>query len=106
MFASIAYAQNAAPAPGGTLGSMVPLLLMILIFYFLLIRPQMKKSKEHKAMLGALQVGERVATTGGVHGEIKSITPDIIVLQVDDKTKIKVDRVAITRKIVAGQSEA
>lgn len=103
MFETLAYAENAITPPGGTMGSMVPLLLMILIFYFLLIRPQMKKTKEHKTMLEALQVGERVATNGGIHGEIKSIAPDTIVLQIDDKTKVKVDRAAIARKVTVNQ---
>lgn len=106
MFATLAYAQNAAPAPGGAFGSMIPLLLMILIFYFLLIRPQMKKTKEHKSMLAALQVGDRVVTSGGVHGEIKSITPETVTLQVDDKVKIKVDRSALARKNTRHQTQS
>lgn len=107
MFEMMAYAQDPAPTtPGGVFGSMAPLLLMVLIFYFLLIRPQMKKTKELKAMLSALKVGDRVVTSGGVHGEIKAIAPDTLTLQVDDKLKIKVDRSAISRKITAEQAES
>jgi preprotein translocase subunit YajC len=105
MFATLAYAQNGAPALGGTFQSLIPLFLMVLIFYFLLIRPQMKKTKEHKTMLSALQVGERVVTTGGVHGEIKVIAPDIVTVQIDERTRIKIDRSAIARKIVRDKVE-
>ncbi|PIS36018.1 MAG: preprotein translocase subunit YajC [Nitrospirae bacterium CG_4_9_14_3_um_filter_53_35] len=103
----LAYAQDATStpaAPGGALGSIAPLLLMVLIFYFLLIRPQMKKTKELKTMLSALRAGDRVVTSGGVHGEIKAITSDTVTLQVDDKVKIRVDRSAIVRKIVTDQA--
>ncbi len=105
MFATLAYAQNGALSSGGTFQSLIPLLLMVLIFYFLLIRPQMKKTKDHKAMLSALQVGERVVTTGGVHGEIKVIAPEIVTIQIDDRTKIKIDRSAVARKIVRDKTE-
>jgi preprotein translocase subunit YajC len=107
MFATLAYAQNAAPSPqGGGMNFLVMIALMFAIFYFLLIRPQAKKTKEHQAMLAALQVGDRVVTSGGVHGEIKMIAPDVITIKVDDKTKIKVDRTAITRKLQTEQTES
>ncbi|MDX1763724.1 MAG: preprotein translocase subunit YajC [bacterium] len=101
MFATLAYAQNGAAAQPSFIQSMIPLILMIAIFYFLLIRPQMKKTKEHRAMLEALQVGDKVVTSGGVHGELKAITPEVVTLQLDDKVKVKVDRAAIARKITA-----
>ncbi len=100
MFPTLAFAEGAAPAAQpAAFQSMIPLLLMVLIFYFLLIRPQMKKTKEHKAMLEALKVGDRVVTSGGIHGELKAITPDVVTLQLDDKVRIKVDRSAVSRKI-------
>ncbi len=102
MIATLAYAQGAAQQPS-VFQSFIPLILMVLIFYFLLIRPQMKKSKEHKNMLAALRVGDRVVTSGGVHGELKTITPELVTLQVDDKVRIKVDRGAITRLISSGE---
>jgi len=99
MFFTLALAAG-APAAGPAAGfqQMIPLLLMVLIFYFLLIRPQMKKTKEHKAMLAALKVGDQVVTSGGVHGELKAIAPDVVTVQIDDRVKIKVDRSAISRK--------
>ncbi len=105
MFFTLAFAEGAAPAAQpGAFQSMIPLLLMVLIFYFLLIRPQMKKTKEHKTMLEALKVGDHVVTSGGVHGELKAITPDVVTLQLDDRVKVKVDRSAISRKIGAETS--
>jgi preprotein translocase subunit YajC len=104
MFASLAFAEGAAAAQPSFFQSMIPLILMILIFYFLLIRPQMKKTKEHKTMLSALQVGDRVVTNGGIHGELKAITPEIVTIALDDKVKIKVDRVAIARKTGSTES--
>lgn len=105
MLATLAFAQGAAPsAPQGAFQSLIPLLLMVLIFYFLLIRPQMKKTKEHKAMLEALKVGDHIVTSGGIHGELKAITPDVVTLQIDDKIKIRVDRSAIGRKVDSSQA--
>jgi preprotein translocase subunit YajC len=105
MLAALAFAQGAAPSgPQGAFQSLIPLLLMVLIFYFLLIRPQMKKTKEHKAMLEALKVGDHVVTSGGVHGELKAITPEVVTLQIDDKVKIKVDRSAIGRKVNSSEA--
>ncbi|NOY53595.1 MAG: preprotein translocase subunit YajC [Deltaproteobacteria bacterium] len=108
MFFTLAFAEGAAPAAraGAGFQQMIPLLLMVLIFYFLLIRPQMKKTKEHKAMLEALKVGDHVVTSGGVHGELKAITPDIVTLQLDDRVKIKVDRSAISRKTVSEKASS
>ncbi len=103
MFETSAFAAGSVPPQAGAFQSLVPLLLMIVIFYFLLIRPQMKKSKEHKAMLAALKVGDRVVTSGGIHGELKVITPDVVTLQLDDKVKIRVDRSAIARKTETDQ---
>ncbi len=102
MIATLAYAQDAAQQPS-VFQSFIPLILMILIFYFLLIRPQMKKTKEHKNMLAALRVGDRVVTSGGIHGELKTITPEQVILQVDDKVKVKVDRGAIARLVSSGE---
>lgn len=100
MLATLAFAQGAAQQPqGGMLNFLTMIALMFAIFYFLLLRPQAKRNKEHKAMLDALQAGDRVVTTGGLHGEVKSISPDIVTLQVDDRMKVKVDRAAIARKI-------
>ncbi len=103
---TIAYAaQEAAPAGGqgiqGALGNYSFMILMvatIVIFYFLLIRPQKKKEKERIAMISALQKGDRVMTAGGMYGVIESIKDDIVVIKVSGNTKIEFAKSAIQNK--------
>jgi len=98
MFASIAYAMGApgggaqAQGPAGMFQSLLPLVIIFGIFYFLLIRPQQKKAKEHKAMLDNLKKGDKVITSGGIYGEIFSLTQDVVVLVIGDNVKVKVAR--------------
>lgn len=88
-----------AAAAGGTSGSfittLIPFALIILIFYFLIIRPQNKKQKETQRMLGALKKGDKVVTIGGVHGTIQTVKESSVVLRVDDNTRIEFSRSAI-----------
>ncbi|GBC60781.1 preprotein translocase subunit YajC [Desulfonema ishimotonii] len=92
----IAYAMGApggAP-PGGAGGfaSFVPLILMFVIFYFLLIRPQQKKAKEHREMLSSLKKGDRIMTSGGLYGRIMSIDENSISLEIAEKIRVKISR--------------
>ncbi|SMX42272.1 preprotein translocase subunit YajC [Actibacterium lipolyticum] len=75
MFATPAYAQ-AAGGPGGAFTSFVPLILIFAIMYFLLIRPQQKKMKEHKAMVDALRRGDQIVTQGGLIGKVTKVKDD------------------------------
>ncbi len=77
--------------------SFLPLLLILLIMYFLIMRPQAKKQKEREKMLSALQKGDSVVTIGGIHGKIIGFKQNnqVVVLRVDDKVKLEVDRSAI-----------
>lgn len=84
--------------------TLLPFVLMFVIFYFLLIRPQQRKSKERNSMLRALKKGDKVTTIGGLHGTIAEITDDTIVLKVNDVTKLTFDRSAINN--VTARSEA
>jgi preprotein translocase subunit YajC len=72
-----------------------PLILMFVVLYFLLIRPQQKKQKTRNMMLNALKKGDKVVTIGGLHGTIMEITDDVCVLRVNDATKMTFDRSAI-----------
>jgi preprotein translocase subunit YajC len=72
-----------------------PLVLMFVVLYFLLIRPQQKRQKTRSSMLGSLKKGDKVVTIGGLHGTIMEITDDICVLRVNDATKMTFDRSAI-----------
>jgi len=97
---SIAYAMGGNPggAAGGAesgWGFILPMIVIFVIFYFLLIRPQQKKQKELKAMIDNLAYGDTVITSGGIHGKITGLTDTIATLEIADKVRIKVSRSAI-----------
>jgi preprotein translocase subunit YajC len=75
---------------------LVPILLMFVIFYFLLIRPQQKQARKQQEFIRNLKVGDRVVTTGGIHGEIKGLTETTMTLEIADKVRVKVTRSAVS----------
>ncbi len=81
MFISNAYAQGAGGAEGQLLG-FLPIILMFVVLYFLMIRPQMKRAKEHKTMLGALQKGDEVITAGGMVGKVNRVGDGYVTVEV------------------------
>jgi preprotein translocase subunit YajC len=92
---NMAYAQGAAGAAdaGSPLMSfVVPMIFMVVIFYFLLIRPQQKKSKEHKALLDNLKKGDRIITSGGIIGTIVTIDDQLVNVEIADKVRIEMGR--------------
>ena len=93
---NIAYAmgQGGAAAQGGSGGfaSFIPLILMFVIFYFLLIRPQQKKTKEHKQMIESLKTGDRIITSGGLHGRITGVSDSTLTVEIAEKVRVKVNR--------------
>ena len=107
-----AYATAAdadAAGPASKFPSLVMLVLMFVVFYFILIRPQKKKEKELKNMLAALKVGDEVATIGGIHGKIVRIKDDLFVLESgigQNKSHITVDRSAVSRFLKRGEEQA
>lgn len=105
MFDTFDIAAPASTGQGGILGLILPFVLMFVIFYFLLIRPQQKKQKTRNAMLSALKKGDKVVTIGGLHGTILEITDDIVVLKVNDVTKLTFDRSSVSHSVNTG-SEA
>ncbi len=95
----LAFAMGSAPggaAAGSAGGGMaafqqiLPLVFMFAIFYFLLIRPQQKKAKEHKALLESMKKGDNVVTAGGVHGKIITVENDLVTLEVANNVQIKI----------------
>ncbi len=82
-------------APGNPLISFLPLIVIFLIFYFLLIRPQQKRAKEHRAFLESLKRGDEVVTTGGLIGKVTGLTDDVVTLEIADNVRVKVARSAI-----------
>lgn len=89
----------AAPGGAGGLSQMIWLPLMLVILYFFWIRPNQKKQKQRQSMLHALKKGDKVITIGGLHGTIVEITHDVVVLRVNDVTKLTFDRSAISNAI-------
>lgn len=83
-----------------------PLILMFAILYFLLIRPQQKRQKTRSAMLNSLKKNDKVVTIGGVHGTIVEITDDIVVLRVNDATKLTFDRTAVSSVTASSSAES
>jgi preprotein translocase subunit YajC len=99
---STAYAQAGSPASGGdTLMGMLPIILMFVILYFLMIRPQMKKAKEHKTMIEALQKGDEVIAVG-ILGKISKISDNYLSLEVAPNTTIQVQKQAVTTLLPKG----
>lgn len=96
----LAFAMGSAPggAAGGAGGGMaafqqiIPLVFMFAIFYFLLIRPQQKKAKEHKALLEGMKKGDNVITAGGVHGKVTAVENDLVTLEVANNVNIKITK--------------
>jgi len=96
MWINSAYAQGAAPGAGGDgMMSLIMIMLMFGVLYFLMIRPQMKKAKEHKSMLDALQKGDEVVTAGGVLGRITKIGDNYVSVEIANNTEVQVQRPAI-----------
>ncbi len=114
MFVSPAYAQAAASAGGlaGGVEAFLPLILIFVVFYFLMIRPQQKRMKAHKELLGALRRGDRVVLGGGIMGQIAKVTSETEVqVEIADGVKVRVVRSAIQEVVsktepVAGKEES
>ena len=101
---SLAYAQTAGGAadPMGGLMQFAPLLIMVAAMWLLFIRPQMKKAKEHKALIEALGKGDEVVTQGGIAGRITKVGDDFIAISIADNVEIQVQKPAITLVLPKG----
>lgn len=96
----LAFAMGGAPGgpAGGAAGGMaafqqiIPLVFMFAIFYFLLIRPQQKKAKEHKALLESMKKGDNVITAGGVHGKVTAVENELVTLEIANNVNIKITK--------------
>jgi preprotein translocase subunit YajC len=106
---NLAYAMGAGGAGGGAggsggLGAFLPLIIIFAIFYFLLIRPQQKKAKQHKQLLSELRKGDRVVSSGGLHGVITGMSDDVLTVEISPKVRVKISRGSISG--VARKTEA
>jgi len=97
---SNAYAEGAAPAPG--IMDFIPLIGLAAVFYFLVLRPQMKRAKETKVMLAALQKGDEVVTTGGVMGRVSKVGDSFIVLEAGEGVNLNIQKSAIQNVLPKG----
>lgn len=105
---NLAYAMGSGGAGEGQggLGAFVPLIIIFAIFYFLLIRPQQKKAKQHKQVLAALKKGDKVVSSGGLHGTITGLSEDVVTMEISPKVRVKVSRGSIAGVVrkVEGES--
>ena len=106
MFISEAFAQTAPAATGGgaesSLMSLLPLVLMFVVLYFIMIRPQMKRQKEHKALIEALAKGDEVVTAGGLLGKVAKLGESYIHVEVSNGVEIQVQRSAVVQVLPKG----
>ena len=104
MFISNAYAQTAPAAAGGasSLMQFLPLVLMFVVLYFIMIRPQMKRQKEHKAMIEALAKGDEVVIGGGILGRVAKLNESLVHVEIAKDVEIQVQRPSIVQVLPKG----
>lgn len=105
MLINEAWAQSGASA-GADFMSMMPIILMFVVLYFLMIRPQMKRAKENKAMIESLQKGDEVIAAGGVVGRVSKLNDNYVTLQIADNVEIRVQRPAVQLVLPKGTIKA
>lgn len=101
-FISDAFAQAADGAQPSILEALFPFIILFVVFYFLLIRPQSKRAKEHKKLVQELSKGDEVVTQGGVLGKITDVDENFIILEVSDNVQIKVQRQSVASLMPKG----
>lgn len=108
MLISSAFAQQAAGAadPTGGLMQFLPIILMFAVLWFLMIRPQQKKAKEHKAMLDALSKGDEVVTGGGIAGRVVKVGENFVAVELADGVEVQVQKPAISLVLPKGTLKA
>ena len=102
--ASLVVAQAAAPE-GNALMGMLPIILMFVILYFLMIRPQMKRQKEHRAMIDALAKGDEVATAGGIIGKVTRLSEGFLHIEIANNVEVQIQRSAVVQVLPKGTAK-
>lgn len=102
VFISTAYAQSAAASPDAGFMSFLPIILMFVVLYFVMIRPQMKRQKEQKSMIEALAKNNEVITAGGIIGKITKVSDNFVTVEVSDGVEIQVQKSAVTTLLPPG----
>jgi preprotein translocase subunit YajC len=96
---NIAYAMGGGGEGAAGFGGFIPIILMFVIFYFLLIRPQQKRQKDHRSMVSSLKKGDRIITSGGLHGRITGIDDATLTVEIADKVRVKVARANVSAMV-------
>jgi len=98
MFINEAFAQTAGAGEGSFLISMLPLILIFVVFYFLLIRPQQQKMKAHRAMISAVKRGDKILTAGGIFGSVTKVedAEDVVMVEIAKDVRVRVARATIS----------
>jgi preprotein translocase subunit YajC len=99
---STAAAQAQGAGQPSAIASFLPLILIFVVFYFLLIRPQTKRAKEHRAMVAALEVGSEVVTSGGILGKVTELGDQILTVEIASGVQVKVQRHTVTQVLPKG----
>ena len=101
----LAQAPAASPsAPGSGLLGMLPFVFLIVIMYYVMIRPQMRRQKEQQKLVSALKTGDRVVTASGIHGLISNVKETTVIVKVADNVKIEMEKSAVSNVVKAAQS--
>ena len=98
---SFLLAQSAAPAPGagGGLLSILPFVLMFVVAYYVMIRPQMRRQKDQAKLVSSLKTGDRVVTSSGIHGLISNVKETTVIVKVADNVKLEMEKTAVTKVV-------
>ncbi len=99
---SDAWAEGAPAGQGDPLMGLLPLIILFAVFYFMLIRPQMKRAKEHRKLVAELAKGDEVVTSGGLGGRITSVGDSFVTLEISEGVEIKLQRDAVTAVLPKG----
>jgi preprotein translocase subunit YajC len=102
VFISNAYAQTSAASVEASLMGYLPIVLMLIVLYFLMIRPQMKRQKEQKSMMEALTKGDEVVTAGGILGKVTKVSDAYLTLEIADGTDVVVQKAAVSTLLPKG----
>jgi len=96
MIATVLLQAASGGSMFGNWGPMVPMVLIIVVFYFFMIRPQVNKQKDQKKLIEEIKIGDKVVTTAGIHGKVATVTDTYFLIEVDNNVKIKFDKSAIS----------
>jgi preprotein translocase subunit YajC len=99
--AMMMYQEGASAPQASPFGLLLPFVLIFAVFYFLIIRPQSKRQKDHQAMVKALQKGDQIVTAGGFHGTIQAISDEseVVTVEIADKVRVKISRGSISKVV-------